>query len=111
LDAEEFLSSFMVHDMPNVGWFLKVVDDLIVGARKRANREQSRIAACGECAPLLWAEGKADAAIRVEQLWNEIARTYDVDILCGYPLESLGCDEDSYTFRRICEEHSAVHSH
>ena len=57
---------------------------------------------------ILWAQGKADAAIRLAELWNEIARTYDVDILCGYPLESLRCEEDSYTFRRICEEHSAV---
>jgi hypothetical protein len=50
----------------------------------------------------------APAAIRLEELWNEIARTYNVDILCGYSLESLRCEEDSYTFRRICEEHSAV---
>ena len=56
----------------------------------------------------LWAQGDADAAIRLEELWNEIAKTYNVDILCGYSLESLRCDEDSYTFRHIGEEHSAV---
>ncbi len=108
VDAAEFLSNFMVSDMPDTGWFLKAVDDLIVAARKEAHGEHSRVAAGGECAPMLWAQGKADAAIRLEELWNEIARTYNVDILCGYSLESLRCDEDSYTFRRICEEHSAV---
>jgi CheY-like chemotaxis protein len=108
LDAVEFLSNFMVNDMPDAGWFLKVVDDSIVEARKQANGEHSRVAVCGECAPILWAQGKADAAIRLEELWNQIARTYNVDILCGYPLESLRHEEDSYTFRRICEEHSAV---
>ena len=108
LDAVRFLSNFMVNDMPDPGWFLKVVDDSTVAARKGANGEHSRVAACGECAPILWAQGKADAAIRLEELWNKIARTYNVDILCGYPLESLRCEEDSYTFRRICEEHSAV---
>ena len=108
LDAVEFLANFMVNDMPDPGWFLKVVDDSIVAARKGANGEHSRVAVCGECAPILWAQGKADAAIRLEELWNEIAGTYDVDILCGYPLESLRHEEDSYTFRRICEEHSAV---
>jgi CheY-like chemotaxis protein len=108
LDAAEFLSSFMVNDMPGRGWFLKVVDDSIAAARKVANGEHLRIAACGECPSILWAQGKADAAIRLEELWNQIARTYDIDILCGYPLESLRCEEDSYTFRRICEEHSAV---
>jgi CheY-like chemotaxis protein len=108
LDAIEFLSNFMVNDMSDPGWFLKVADDSIVGARKGANGEHLRVAACGECASILWAQGKADAAIRLEELWNQIARTYNVDILCGYPLESLRHEEDSYTFRRICEEHSAV---
>ena len=108
LDAVEFLSNFMVNDMPDPGWFLKVVDDSIVAARKGADVGHLRIAACGECPSILWAQGKADAAIRLEELWNQIAGTYDVDILCGYPLESLRCEEDSYTFRRICEEHSAV---
>jgi hypothetical protein len=97
-----------MNDMPDPGWFFKVVDDSIAAARKSANGEYLRIAACGECPSILWAQGKADAAIRLEELWNEIARTYEVDILCGYPLESLRCEEDSYTFRRICEEHSAV---
>jgi hypothetical protein len=110
LDAVEFLSNFMVNDMPDPGWFLKVVGDLIVAAGKGANGEHLRVAACGESASMLWAQGKADAAIRLEELWNEIAKTYEVDILCGYPLESLRREEDSYTFRRICEEHSAVHS-
>ena len=110
LTAAEFLSSFMVSDMPDAGWFLKVVDDLIVAARKGANGEHLRVAFCGECAHMSWAQGNADAAIRLEELWNEIAKTYNVDILCGYSLESLRCDEDSYTFRRICEEHSAAHS-
>jgi DNA-binding NarL/FixJ family response regulator len=109
LDAAEFLSNFMVNDMPDAGWFLRVVSPL-VATPSGVEGAKSRVAACGECAPLLWAEGKADAAIRLEELWNEIATRYDVDLLCGYQVEKLRCDEDSYTFRRICEEHSAVHS-
>jgi hypothetical protein len=108
LDAGEFLSNVMVNDMPDTGWFLKAVGDLVASAASGAKGTHSRVAACGEWAPFLWAEGKADAAIRLEELWNEIAEKYDVDILCGYSLESLRCEEDSYTFRRICEEHSAV---
>jgi len=110
LDALEVLSNFMVNDMPEPSRFSKVANDLVVAASKWINGEHLRVAICGECAPILWAEGKADAAIRLEELWNEIARTVDIDILCGYSLESFRYDEDSYTFRRICEEHSAVHS-
>lgn len=100
----------MVNDMPDAGWFLKVVGDLVVAAANGPKGAQMHVAACGECAPLLWADGKADAAIRLEELWNEIATAYDVDILRGYPMENLRCDQDSHAFRRICEEHSAVHS-
>jgi glycine cleavage system regulatory protein len=100
----------MVDGMPNPNAFLKVVDDLIVTSANRTNREPVRVSLCGECASILWAEGKADAAIRLEELWNTMARTHDLEILCGYSLESVRCDEDSYTFRRICEEHSVAHS-
>jgi len=105
LDVVEFLSNVMVNDMPDAGWFLKSVGDLVASAASGANGEHSRVAACGECAPFLWAEGKADAAIRLEELWNEIAKKYDVDILCGYSLENLRCEEARYSFRRICQEH------
>ena len=110
LDAREVLSNFMVNDMPEPNRFSKLANDLIVRASTWKNGEHLRVAICGECPSILWAEGKADAAIRLEELWNEIASTYDIDILCGYSMESLRYDEDSYTFRRLCEEHSAVHS-
>jgi DNA-binding NarL/FixJ family response regulator len=109
LDALEVLSNCMVNDMPEPSRFFNVADDLIVAASKWKNGDRLRVAICGECAPILWAGGKADAAIRLEELWNKIAETYDVDILCGYLRKSIHCEEDGYTFRRICEEHSAVY--
>ena len=69
-------------------------------AAKAVKGEHSRVAVCGECAPLLWAQGNAEAAIRVEELWNEIAKTYYVDILCGYPLGSFQAGKDSYIFNK-----------
>jgi DNA-binding response OmpR family regulator len=110
LDAAEFLSNCMVNDMPDAGRFVRIVDDLIVAARQGATGERLRLALCGECAHVLWAQGKADAAIRLEELWNQIAAAYNLDILCGYLLGSLRREEDAYTFRRICEEHSRVDS-
>jgi hypothetical protein len=66
--------------------------------------------ACGECAPFLWAEGNADAAIQLEQLWDEVSTTFKVDILCGYALSSFHGEEDEHVFQSICAEHSAVYS-
>jgi len=110
LDAAETLSTFMINEMPDPARFLKVVSDLILAAGRTRKREHLRVMACGECAPLLWAEGKADAAIRLEELWDEIARTRAIDILCGYPAGSFRYEEDSHIFRNICQAHSTVHT-
>lgn len=110
LDAADTLSTFMINDLPDPARFFKIVGDLMVSAAKAAKGEHPRVAACGECAALLWGQGNVEAAIREEQLWNEIAKTYDVNILCGYPPRNFQSEEDSHIFRRICAEHSAVYS-
>jgi hypothetical protein len=107
-DAAETLSTFMVNDLPDPLRFLKIVSDLIVTAYQAAKGEYPRVAACGECAPLLWAEGKAEAAIQLEHLWGEIANIYDVDILCGYVMKSFQHEPEHHIYERICAEHSGV---
>jgi DNA-binding NarL/FixJ family response regulator len=110
LDVAKTLSTFMVNDMPDSAKFFEAVGGLIEAAAKAAKQGHSRVVACGECAPLLWAEGKADAAIRIEQLWDEVGKTYEMDILCGYALNSFHGEEDQHVFQSICAEHSAVYS-
>jgi DNA-binding NarL/FixJ family response regulator len=110
LDTAETLSTFMVNGMPEPVRFFNVTGDLLVNAAKIAKVEHPRVSACGECAPLLWAQGKAEAAIRLEHFWNEIAKTYNVDVLCGYPLGSFQGGMGSHIFEKLCAAHSAVHS-
>jgi CheY-like chemotaxis protein len=110
LDVADTLSTFMVNDLPEPARCLKVAGDLVMEAAKAAQGEPPRVAVCGECAPSLWAQGKADAAVQVEHLWDEIARTHEVDILCGYVLNSFQREQESHIFERICAEHSAVSS-
>jgi DNA-binding NarL/FixJ family response regulator len=110
LDASESVSTFMVNDLPDPAKFLKITGDLIAEAAKAVKVEPTRVALCGECAPLLWAQGKAEAAIQLEHLWDEIAKSHGLDVLCAYPLGSFEGGMDSHIFQRICSEHSAVHS-
>jgi DNA-binding NarL/FixJ family response regulator len=110
LDVDATLSSFMLNDLPDPARFFKVAGDLILKAAKAATGEHPRVAACGECAPTLWAQGKADAAIQLERLWDELARRYDVNILCGYVLKGFPGEQESPIFQKICSAHSAVHS-
>jgi hypothetical protein len=80
----------------------------VLSAAKASKEEHPRIAACGECAPVLWAQGKAEAAILLEHLCDEVARTLNVDILCGYRISGLLREQDSQVYERICAKHSAV---
>ncbi len=109
LDAADTLSTFMVNGWPDAGRFFESFRNLIQSASKAAKAEHPRVAICGEGVALLWAEGKREAAIRLEQLANILAETYKVDILCVYPF-SLHIQEDEHAFRTICAEHSAVSS-
>jgi DNA-binding response OmpR family regulator len=107
-DAAETVSTFMVNDLPDPEKFLKVTGDLIAEAAKAVKFQPARVAACGECAPLLWAQAKGEAAIRLEHLWDEIAKSHGLDVLCAYPLGNFQGRVGSYIFEKICAEHSAV---
>ena len=109
LSVAETLSAFMVDDLPDPIRFAKVAGDLISRAAKTVNGKHRRVSACGECAPSLWAKGMTEAAIRTEQLWDDVARTYGVDILCGYPVNSFRGGENGKIFQRICAVHSTVY--
>jgi CheY-like chemotaxis protein len=107
LDVAQTLSTFMVNGGVDPVRFQKAASDLVAAAAKGAH---SRIAACGECAPTLLAKGQGDAAVQLEHLWDEIAITRGVDILCGYVLNGFQREPESHIYERICAEHSAVGS-
>jgi DNA-binding NarL/FixJ family response regulator len=108
LQPAETLSSFMVDGLPDPVRFHKAAVDLIVKTAESVDGDTSRVTACGECAPLLWQSGNAEAAVRLEQLWDEIGKSYEVQIFCGYLLASFQGGIGSFVFERICKVHSAV---
>jgi CheY-like chemotaxis protein len=110
LDVNKTLSTYMVNDMPDSARFFELVGGLIESAAKGARQDHYGVVACGECSPVLWAQGKADAAIRSEQLWDHAGKRFGVDILCGYALNSFHGGKDAHDFHSICAEHSAFHS-
>lgn len=109
LDAAEALSTFMINDWPDAGRFFEGFNNLIESALRTAKAKHPRVAIFGEGVALLWAEGKREATIRLEQLGNELTKNRRVDILCAYP-RSLRIQEDKHSFTAICAEHSAVHA-
>jgi DNA-binding NarL/FixJ family response regulator len=110
LDADDTLSTIMVNNLPDPALFSRGIGALIEAAAKAAKSEQPQVVVFGEAGALLKAEGKVDAAIRLDQLGNDLAKTHDVDILCAYPLSSFYGEENEHVFQSICAEHSAVYS-
>jgi CheY-like chemotaxis protein len=108
LDNAETIGTFMVNDLPDPELFSKATSDLIARTAKSVEGEHARVAACGECAPLLWERGNPEGAVRLERLWDEVARSYGVQVFCGYPLGTVQGGTGSYTFERICAEHSRI---
>jgi len=104
LDAAETLSTFMVNHLPDPVRFFRVANDLIAPAARATAGGESRVAICGECASVLWAQGKADAAIQVEQLCNQLTKRYGMDVLCGLSQTSVHREEDKQIFRTICRK-------
>ncbi len=109
-EPSDVLSTFLVNDEPDVARFMKAAGELLTTALKAASGKNRRVAVCGECVAILHAEGKEEAVVELEQLWNELASTYNVESLCGYPIERFRSEQHRPIFQRICAEHSAVYS-
>ena len=108
LDVADTLSSAMVNDRLDLARFWELTGDLIAEAARAVKGGHGRVVACGECAPLLWAQGKAEAAIQIEHLWDEAGKLYDLDILCGYVLNTFQREQENHVYQRICAEHSVL---
>jgi len=108
LDVAAALSSVMVNDWPDTARFTELMTPTLAGALGRSTAEPRRIAAWGECAPTLLREGKPEAAIRVERLWDQLAQRHQIETFCAYTTNDLPYDEDSPVFQRICQVHSVI---
>ena len=109
-DVAEAIEKLVVKDWPDEARFWSVVPPRIREAAAASKAERPRVALWGECAPTLWRQGKAEAAIRLEQLWDEFVRAYGVDTLCAYPSNGSLRDQGSSIFQGICAAHTSVHS-
>ena len=83
-DAELTLRKFMRNDVPDWEDFRRALG--AVFERIQAfGRGTTR--AYGEMVNVLWQEGKQEAAIRLEEYWNELARLYPFSLFCSYLLD------------------------
>src|SRR2546429_3920731 len=97
----------MLDGIPDVVRFRAVIGGVLEQA-KAAVGDRARAAIFGEMVALLWAAGKRDAAIRLEQLWNDLAQTHALNLRCAYPLSFFGRAGHGEHMGQICAVHSRV---
>ena len=110
MSVPEAISKWMVKSVPDETRFWSAVTSVMLAAAKASTAEQPQVVACGECAPNLCAQGDAEAAIRLEQLWDEVAQTYQLDVFCGYASDGCGCDHAEDMLARLRETHTATYA-
>jgi PAS domain-containing protein len=107
LDAAETLAQFMVGGGPDKDKFENTIGALVRQAESSL-KPGHRLVVFGEMVALLWAEGKRDATVRLEELWNDLAERHSFNLLCGYPISAFDRLEHRQLFFSICGEHTDV---
>jgi PAS domain S-box-containing protein len=121
LDAALMLARFMTEGSLDEEAFRRVVGGIFAQAAKRpASRPASRhskdsrlrhVRVFGEMVALLWAGSDYAAAIRLEEMWNEL-RESDTSppfsLCCAYPMSDFASEAHEQAFRVICATHTQV---
>ena len=105
LDAAATLAQISRDGRPDEPRFREVVGGMM--AKLHARGERPKVSAFGEMVALLWAAGKPDAALQLEQMWNVLAAEYEFCLCCAYPMRGFG-NGHAASFMKICAQHSHV---
>jgi signal transduction histidine kinase len=108
LDAAETLSQFMINGEVDAARFMEVIGGIILRAAQRGRH----VRVFGEMVTLLVADGLPAAALRLEELWNELQLaahpTYPFSLVCAYPMDHFGREAHQQLFADLCSAHSQV---
>lgn len=104
LDAAETLTRFMVDGLPDSNCFREVVGKMI----EQAANGGRQVRIFGEMVARLTLEGNHRAAIRLEELWNDLREKHRFSLVCAYPMKRLGGEVLAELLNSVCERHSGV---
>jgi hypothetical protein len=64
------------------------------------------VRAYGEMVDVLWQRGERDAAIRLEEYWNELGRLQTFSLFCAYRMDPLDHGAYGGPLESVCRVHS-----
>lgn len=104
LDAADTLAKLMKDGSPEQSRFEQSVGQAVA----QATTGGRPLRAFGEMVALLWKNGNGEGAIRLEELWNALAKKHTFSLLCAYPMGGFCSEAHSKAFTQICNAHSRV---
>lgn len=105
LDAHATLVRFMRDGIPVPELFREVMVPLLTGLYERG---RSRVRVFGEMVNVLWHGGHEEAAVRLEELWNELALEQSFSLFCGYEIDSLEAHAYAAPLDAVARSHTDV---
>jgi KaiC/GvpD/RAD55 family RecA-like ATPase len=104
-DADATLADLMDGELPSPARFETVIGGLLDHVAERF--PDARVRVFGEMVDLLAERGQTEAAVRLEQLWNELARRRSFSLLCGYRLDVFD-RASQQMLPAVCSAHTHV---
>ena len=105
LDARTLLESLLVDGVIDERRFRAELDLAVAGTRCQPGKP---LRAFGEMVDLSWRDGNSEAALRLEELWNQARELRDFSLLCAYGLGNFREHRDTDGFRDVCHVHTHV---
>jgi hypothetical protein len=102
LDAERTLERFMTNGMPEWAAFHRIIGGLIAELRL----QYPAVRAYGEMVDVLWQRGEREAAIRLEEYWNELGRLQTFSLFCAYRMSALDSAAYGGPLESVCKTHT-----
>jgi len=102
LDASDTLSELVTAGRPDRERFMRLIGTLVseLAARTR------HVYVFGEMVGLLWGAKQYDAALELEDFWNDLSGRVPFTLLCAYPSAAFQGEDDGK--QRICDVHCTV---
>lgn len=104
-DARSTLDTFMRGGMPDEGLFRSAVQPVLSTLSASG---APHVRAYGEMVSLLWNDRRYDAAVRLEELWNQLAESCSFTLLCAYEGDALAPEFHGRCAESVYRQHTHI---
>ena len=104
MDAGKMVDEFLADGLPEWSRFRASLGPVLtrIGPYGRGTRVYSDLAG------LLWRTGRNDAAIRIEELWNQLVESYQFSLYCGFLMDTQAEQEYDAPLEDLGRTHSDI---